>query len=245
MGAKWDAMTEPVSLEEYAAEADRRLRELADRPMDLSNTSSLLAFGSNGLLDVRMMDSKLGEERTGMFPGHLASGRTEFAGVQMAQARPGFAPLPPPRQAPSTRGYDMDQKEALEGLDSATESQGQNAVFRAASRQSQIASQFEADQRAASARQSDVSVTLMPRQSYYTDDKSLAPVGRGNTHRVSGPSGDRFYVDRNGDGTPDLILQYRKDGTYADFGDDRGLSRYDRGRYMDAPAPPIRRLLGL
>jgi hypothetical protein len=36
MGEKWDAMTEPVSLEEYAAEADRRLRELADRPMDLS-----------------------------------------------------------------------------------------------------------------------------------------------------------------------------------------------------------------
>lgn len=203
------------------------------------------AFGGNGLLDVRVMDTKLGEERAGMFPGHPAPRRTEFAGVQMAQARTGFAPLPAPRQAPSTRGYDIDRKEVMENLDSATENLGQNAAFRAGSRQSQVASQFEADKRAASAAQPGVSVAVVPRQSYYTDDTSLAPVGRGDTHRVSGPTGDMFYVDRNGDGTPDLILQYRKGGTFADFGDGRGLSRYDRGRYRDAPAPPIWRLLGL
>lgn len=56
--------------------------------------------------------------------------------------------------------------------------------------------------------------------------------------------GDMYYVDRNGDGRPDLVIQYRKDGAYADFGDDSGLSLYDPGRYRAAPPPPIRRLLG-
>jgi hypothetical protein len=36
MGDRWNAMTQPVSLEEYGEAADRRLRELADQPMDLS-----------------------------------------------------------------------------------------------------------------------------------------------------------------------------------------------------------------
>ena len=36
MGERWLGMREPVSLEEYAEQADRRIRELADQPMDLS-----------------------------------------------------------------------------------------------------------------------------------------------------------------------------------------------------------------
>jgi hypothetical protein len=71
---------------DYAREADRRLRELTDRPIDWSDTSSLLAFGSNGLLDVRMMDSKLGEERAEMFAGDPAP--SEF-GVEEIVLVPG------------------------------------------------------------------------------------------------------------------------------------------------------------
>jgi hypothetical protein len=39
-------MTQPVSLEEYAEAADRRIRELADRPMDLSGLGNLPEMGS-------------------------------------------------------------------------------------------------------------------------------------------------------------------------------------------------------
>ena len=36
MGERWNGMREPVSLEKYAEESDRRIRELTDQPMDLS-----------------------------------------------------------------------------------------------------------------------------------------------------------------------------------------------------------------
>lgn len=41
MGERWNGMTKPVSLEEYAEEADRRIRELPDRPMDLSGLETM------------------------------------------------------------------------------------------------------------------------------------------------------------------------------------------------------------
>lgn len=79
---------------------------------------------------------------------------------------------------------------------------------------------------------------LQPRQPYVTDQNSIAPVGRGDTYQSSGPSGQKYYVDRNGDGTSDVILQYRNGKTYADFGDEEGLSVYSRERYRPAPLPP-------
>jgi hypothetical protein len=75
-------MREPVLLEEWA---DQRVRESADKLMDLPDMSSSLAFGSNGLLDIRTMDNKLDKERAEMFPGHPASIGQEFAGTQIAQ----------------------------------------------------------------------------------------------------------------------------------------------------------------
>jgi hypothetical protein len=41
MGDRWNAMREPVSLEDYAMAADQRLRDLVNRPMDLSEQGKL------------------------------------------------------------------------------------------------------------------------------------------------------------------------------------------------------------
>ena len=91
--------------------------------------------------------------------------------------------------------------------------------------------------RSAASQSPDTYFALQPRQSYFTDQNSIAPVGRGGTYKSSGPLGQRYYVDRNGDGASDLILQYRNNKTYADFGDEKGISVYNRQRYRPAPPP--------
>lgn len=218
------------------------MRLLPARPTDMGEMRLLPVFGNHGLLDTNMVNLKSSEERAEMFPDRAPASQ-DVTGVQVAQGWNGIPSIPAPRLPASTRGYDTERKKALEDLDSSTENMGQNEAFRAASRQSQVAGQFDVEKRAAAA-QSGVSIATMPRQPYYTDSKTIAPVGRGDTYRVSGPTGEKYYVDRNGDGRPDLITQYRKGGTYADFGDDSGLSLYSPERYRDAPSPSIRRLLG-
>jgi hypothetical protein len=254
MGDRWNAMTEPVMLEDYALTTDEGwhdmlarptdvsgMRLLSARPTDVSGMRLLSAFGGNGLLDVRMMDSKLSEERAEMFPGQSPMDNG-FAGTQVAQGWNGIPPIPAPRLPPSTRGYDAGAKDAMEGMDSVPETLDRNSEFRARARQAEIDSQFEIERRRSAASQSpDTYFARQPKQPYITDQNSIAPVRRGDTHKSSGPFGQRYYVDRNGDGASDLILQYRNNKTYADFGDEEGLSVYNRQRYRPAPPPPAGR----
>lgn len=229
-------MTEPVSLEDYVATADQGWHDMLARPTDKGEMRLLPAFSGDGLLDTHMANFKHDEERGET--GHAPMGR-DAGGIQLAQGWNGIPSIPVPRPQPSTRGYDIGAKDAMEGLDSTQESLNQSSEFRARSRQMEIGGQFETEQqRSASSRSPDSYFALQPRQPYVTDQNSIAPVGRGNTYMSSGPFGQKYYVDRNGDGTPDVILQYRDGKTYADFGDEEGLSVYSRQRYRPAPPPP-------
>lgn len=254
MGERWNAMAEPVMLEDYASATGEGWRDVPTRstdvggirllpagPTDVGEMRLLPAFGSQGLLDTHMVSLKLGEERAEMFPGQAPTGEG-FVRTQVAQGWNGIPPIPAPRLPPTARGYDTGAKDALEGMDSVPEALNRNNEFRARARQAEIDGKFEVERRRSGASQSPGSYfALQPRQPYFTDQNSVAPVGRGNTYISSEPSGQRYYVDRNGDGASDLILQYRDNKTYADFGDDRGLSVYSPQRYRPAPPPPAGR----
>jgi hypothetical protein len=139
----------------------------------------------------------------------------------------------PARPRPDTRGYDTHGKEALENFDSVPQTLDQNSNFNAASRQATINAQHEADQLRASQPPGRFE---KDQGSYVTNPGSLAPVGRGETHKSSEGN---YYVDRNGDGASDLIIQYRDGKRYVDYGDGNGFQPYDPRRELPAPPVPI------
>lgn len=187
-------------------------------------------FGNDGLLDARSLDDRLD------FEGALVEGRPSLpdvgqGNIQIAQGWNGIPPVTPRQFNPGSRGYDIEGREALEGIGDFSQTLDQNAHVRALGRQADISGKLEADKRRLGAAQSPNSyVKKMPDQAYWTAGKNPAPLGDSWE-----TSEGKIYTDRSGDGVPDRIFHRRDGKTYVDYGDENGLSAYDPRQYQPPP----------
>jgi hypothetical protein len=88
MGDRWNAMREPVSLEEYAEAADRRLRELADRPMDLSEleTAPLIPGTLHSAAPGDSISSIMGSSDPGAIGAFMQANDLNGTGIRVGQS---------------------------------------------------------------------------------------------------------------------------------------------------------------
>jgi hypothetical protein len=150
-------------------------------PILLDGEPESPVFGNGGLLDTQTVAGKLYSEQS-FAPNRPPMAETTRDTVRTAQGWNGIPSLPPPRLNPGSRGYDISGKEALEGLGDVPQTLDQNAEFRARGRQAQIHNQLETDKRRIEAAQDPGGyIVRLPRQTYVTDGKTPAPVGRGAT----------------------------------------------------------------